>query len=234
MDSTGYHSLTVIEKANKFNQWMYENVKKFAVGNILEIGSGIGNISQFFIRDGYSITLSDTDEFYISQLKSKFSNKNILAIDLAHNDFAVNYKSLFQSFETIFFLNVLEHIENDELAIQNCKHLLKPGGVLIILVPAYSFLFSKMDRELHHYRRYTKKSLMKLLSKEKCRVTKAFYFNALGIIGWMYAKIFNLQKLPPKEMSFFNKLTGFAKLVDKIFLNKAGLSVIAIATPGKD
>jgi len=61
-----------------------------------------------------------------------------------------------------------------------------------------------------------------------------FYFNALGIIGWMYAKIFNLQKLPPKEMSFFNKLTGFAKLVDKIFLNKAGLSVIAIATPGKD
>ena len=171
-DEKGYQTLEVIAKADKFNQWMFETIRPYCRGSILEIGSGIGNISRFFIQNGYSITLSDTDEDYIDQLKKTFKETNVHPIDLVHGDFQEKYARLFQTYDTVIFLNVLEHIDNDEQAIENCRYLLKPGGSLVVLVPAYSFLFSKMDRELQHHRRYTSKKLFILASKKKFIVKK--------------------------------------------------------------
>lgn len=231
-DDTGYRTLEVISKAQKFNQWMYDTIRPFCHGNVLEIGSGIGNISRFFIQDGYSITLSDTDEFYLDQLKKKFNGINITSIDLVHENFATEYNHLFQNFDTLIFLNVLEHIGDDELAIGNCRQFLKPGGSLVILVPAYSFLFSKIDKELRHYRRYTAKKLSSLVLKKEFIVKKVFYFNALGILSWMYGKIFRLGAIPSKNMKLFDQLVPAAKMIDKILLRKTGLSVILTAQKG--
>jgi len=215
-DATGYQTLEVIAKADKFNRWMYDTIRPYCRDNILEIGSGIGNISQFFISDGYSITLSDTDNFYLNKLKKKFNRINILSIDLVHENFSKEHDEFFQAFDTVVFLNVLEHVRDDELAIENCRHFLKPGGTLIVLVPAYSFLFSKMDKELQHYRRYTSKKLTGLISKKK--------FNAK-----MYGKLLGLHAIPEKNMKLFNHLVPFARLIDKILFRKTGLSVIAVA-----
>lgn len=226
---TGAQTLEIIAKADKFNRWMYETIRPYCYDNILEIGSGIGNISQFFIRDKYSIILSDTDDHYVTQLKKKFNGIPILPIDLTHENFNKQYASFFQSFDTLVFFNVLEHVKNDILAIENCRHFLKPGGRLIILVPAYSFLFSKMDKELQHYRRYTSKKLVALVSKKRFTVKKVFYFNALGIVAWLYGKFFGLHFIPEKKMKMYNHLVPMARWIDKILFRKAGLSVIIVA-----
>ena len=151
-DNTGNQVLNVIADADKFNNWMY-----------LEVGSGIGNISKYFIQNNYSITLSDVDEFYLNHLKKDFLNssnaKDFISIDLQKKDFQTEYENLKESFDTIIMLNVLEHLENDEYAIKNCRFMLKDNGSFIILVPAYRFLYSAMDKELNHYRRYTSRSL---------------------------------------------------------------------------
>ena len=57
IDLEGLETLSVIEKANKFNKWMYETIKPYSKGRILEIGCGIGNISEFFINDNFDIVL---------------------------------------------------------------------------------------------------------------------------------------------------------------------------------
>jgi 2-polyprenyl-3-methyl-5-hydroxy-6-metoxy-1,4-benzoquinol methylase len=232
-NNTGQKTLEVIAKADKFNKWMYDTIRPYCNGNILEIGSGIGNISSFFVRDNFSITLSDADRSYVELLEKKFGDntsvKNILFIDLQHPQFSREYSNLSGHFDTVFFLNVLEHIENDEMAIQNCRHLLKPGGTLIILVPAYSFLYSDMDRSLHHFRRYTIKSLSKLVSANQFTLKRSFYFNALGIAGWVYIKLFRRKKIASGEMGFFNKINSAARILDKIVLKKLGLSVIVVA-----
>src|SRR5690348_16928041 len=98
MDIVGHDTLQVISKATHFNQWMYEQIKDDVRGEILEIGSGIGNISHFFVEAGSSITLSDFDINYHSILKEKFGNKKnvrgILQIDLQHPQFREAYKML--------------------------------------------------------------------------------------------------------------------------------------------
>ena len=89
--NTEYEGLHVLSQAEAFNQWMYSVIASYTKKNILEIGSGVGNISKFFIEKGATITLSDIDEFYLDELKEKFehfSNVNgILSVDLQKKRF---------------------------------------------------------------------------------------------------------------------------------------------------
>lgn len=231
-DNTGNEILEVIAKASKFNYWMYTTIKPYLKGNILEIGSGIGNISTYLLADNASITLSDTDPYYTNILQEKFSRynnlKNILQIDILDTNFEITYAAYKDSFDTVFLLNVLEHIADDKKAVKNCKYLLKPAGKLVILTPAYKFLYSSLDKALGHYRRYTIGRIKKLFDENNLKVEKSFYFNALGIVAWLYGKIFRLKTIPAGEMGFYNRLTGLAKIIDKISFKKTGLSVIAI------
>ncbi len=77
IDLEGLETLSVIEKANKFNKWMYETIKPYSKGRILEIGCGIGNISEFFINDNFDIVLSDLRDNYIEIVKNKVQSLNI-------------------------------------------------------------------------------------------------------------------------------------------------------------
>ena len=72
-DPVGLHTLEVIAKAGRFNKWMYDQFKHQLKGEILEIGSGIGNISQLVIEEGRFITLSDYNDEYCESLRKKFS-----------------------------------------------------------------------------------------------------------------------------------------------------------------
>lgn len=231
-DNTGKEILRVISGANRFNRWMYQTIKPYIKGNTLEIGSGIGNLSSFFLNDNISITLSDTEQEYINILNKKIgSHKNlqsILSINLEQSSFENTYMDMKEKFDTVFLLNVLEHIKDDELALRNIHFLLKPGGTILILSPAYSFLFSSLDRALGHHRRYTTESLKTLLTKSGIIPLKSFYFNFIGIIAWLYAKILRLKTIPAGEMSLFNRLVPIGRLIDKILFRKAGLSAIIV------
>src|SRR5215207_9318613 len=102
MDDGGAKTLKTIAQADKFNEWMYDTIKPFCKGRILEIGSGIGNISSFFIRDGASITLSDIRPAYCDHLRMQFKNQPVTNLDLVHPNFEQQYATLLNSFDTVF------------------------------------------------------------------------------------------------------------------------------------
>src|SRR6202021_939147 len=174
-----------------FNKWTYETIRPFLEGHILEIGSGLGNISRYAIKDKMDITLSDFDNTYVKLLKERYSKEShvaaILEIDMGKADFSNYYQSLRESFDSIFFFNVIEHVNDDSEALQNCRFLLKSGGTLIVLVPAYQFLFSDIDKALGHHRRYTSAKLGSILQEQGFRIIERKYFNSLGIFGWILA-----------------------------------------------
>ena len=229
IDLEGLETLSVIEKANKFNKWMYETIKPYSKGRILEIGCGIGNISEFFINDNFDIVLSDLRDNYIEIVKNKFTNE-VIKIDLVDVDFDTKHKDLIGTFDTVFALNVVEHIKDDHKAIENCKKLLKNQGHLIILVPAYQTLFNNFDVELEHYRRYTQKSLKQLIKANQLNIIKTFSFNVIGILGWFVSgSILKKKTIPEGQMGLFNTLVPVFKLADILTLKKIGLSVICIS-----
>ena len=229
IDLEGLETLSVIEKADRFNEWMYNTIAPHCKGKILEIGSGIGNISKFFIQNNQEIVLSDLRDNYCAILKQKFNNP-VIKIDLVSDNFDAEYAHLIGTFDSVFALNVVEHIKDDLQAIANCKKLLKDGGNLIILVPAYQFLFNNFDVELEHFRRYTQKSLKRIIVENGLQVKKLFSFNLIGILGWYVSgNILKKKTIPEGQMGLFNLLVPIFKLADFVTFRKLGLSVICVS-----
>jgi 2-polyprenyl-3-methyl-5-hydroxy-6-metoxy-1,4-benzoquinol methylase len=230
LDEEGLSVLDVISSADSFNRWMYETIVPFCPGTILEIGSGIGNISQFFIKENKSIFVSDIRLNYRNFIKNKFDldGKRVIDIDIADVNFQNKYSDLLGKFDSVFCLNVVEHIEDDNISIANMMQLLKTGGKLTVLVPAYHWLYNGLDVTLNHYRRYNKKSLVKLMSKHGV-VFDSFYFNAIGILGWFVSgKLFKNKTILQGEMKLYNSFVPLFKLVDRILFRKIGLSVVCV------
>jgi 2-polyprenyl-3-methyl-5-hydroxy-6-metoxy-1,4-benzoquinol methylase len=232
IDAAGSHTLQVIAKADKFNKWIYHSFSKHLHGEILEIGSGIGNISKYVIADKHRITLSDYNPEYFNWLKKYFTSyenvKEVLQIDLLHSDFMNKYGSSKEKYDCIILLNVIEHLQDDSMAIQNCLFLMKPGARLIVLAPAYQWLYCNLDKQLGHFRRYTLHSMIRLFLNYNIEISEKKYSNFLGICGWIvFGKILG-KKLLGGEVSVFNKSVPLAKMIDRIIINRAGLSVIVI------
>jgi 2-polyprenyl-3-methyl-5-hydroxy-6-metoxy-1,4-benzoquinol methylase len=232
-DQVGEDTLEVISKSENFNRWMYQTIKPYCKGKVLEIGSGIGNISSYFIQDGFEIMLTDIRESYCAVLESQFSNhKNYLGslkMNITDPEFDKKYNKHFGQYHTVFALNVIEHIQDDLLAIQHCKKLLANGGRLIILVPSYQSLYNTFDHKLGHYRRYVKSSVSDLFVKNKIEIIHRQYFNFMGIFGWFVSgKMLKKENIPGDQMNLYNFFVPVFKIIDKLIFNRAGLSTIVV------
>jgi len=230
-DREGLQTLETIAKAEKFNKWMFETVRPLCRGRILEIGSGIGNISQYFLQEEAQMMLSDIRTQYCTHLRKKFAQfptlEEVVQMDLTDPEFEDIYSNWKGSFDTVFALNVVEHIQDDALAVKNCRFLLKEGGILLILVPAYQMLYNTFDKTLGHFRRYTRQTLTALFKNGNFDVIHAQYFNALGMLGWVVSgTIMGKRTIPSGQMDLYNTMVPVFKGIDKLIFHSMGLSVI--------
>lgn len=232
-DPTGFITLERFAAATRFNRWMFDTIRSHCKGHVLEVGSGIGNISKLFLEQGFSLTVSDLRQEYCDYLKRHLGQnqalKEVASFDLADPAFAQRYPQLLEKFDTVVALNVIEHIENDGLALVNCRQLLKPGGQLIMLVPAYQVLYNKFDEELGHFRRYTARSQNALLKYAGFEVIHQQYFNVVGILGWLLdGSLLKKRLIPRKQLMLFDKLMPVIRLADILSFRAFGLSTIAV------
>jgi len=233
IDEVGLATLEHLSDVDRLNDWMFESIQPYINGKVLEIGSGIGNISSRVIRNGIPLCVSDYSDHYCRLLEKKFAGqplmKGVFQLDLADADFESVYPTLIGRFDTVFALNVVEHIRNDGLAIANARRLLKPGGLLIILVPAFQVLYNGFDKELEHFRRYTRRSVKNLLRTQGLEVVTSWYFNLAGILGWFVSgALLGKKVLPAGQLTLFNRWVPLFRLADRLTFNSAGLSVIIV------
>ncbi len=138
---------------------------------ILDAGCGTGSNIIFFNQFGRTYGID------ISSVATKFCRtrgiKNVVTGDVSK----LPYKSNF--FDIVSCMDVLEHIENEEKAIKEIFRVLKPGGALILTVPALPFLFSKHDNAQGHFRRYNRNYLRKILVLSGFEEGRITYFNTI-------------------------------------------------------
>ena len=233
VDHVGESTLDVIAKADRFNQWMYRTISPFLKGKILEVGSGIGNISRFVLEDGHRLMMTDIRKGYCEKLDNQFqSHSGFLGtevMDLVDPDFETKYADHLDQYDAVFALNVVEHIHDDVLALANSKKLLKKGGKLVVLVPSYQFLFNKFDEELGHYRRYTKARLQKVFLVNHYKIIHKQYFNFIGMFGWFVTgSLMKKESIPGGQMKLYNMLVPVFKVIDRVLFRTAGLSTIIV------
>lgn len=225
---TGASTLVALSEARRFNQWMYETIAPRIGNRVLEVGSGIGNITRLLAQREF-VLATDCDTHYLGHLKNRFPTRpNVQVGHLDLNDIPVEELRRFE-FDTVVCLNVLEHIERDQEVLQRLYDLLAPGGRLVLLVPAHQALFGSLDKELGHYRRYGHGELAAKIQQAGFGVEKMQYFNATGILGWFVnSRLLGRKQLSPFQVRLYELLLPLFKL-ERFLPLPFGLSLIVSA-----
>ena len=144
--------LAVFAKALHWKQTLRRQIEPYLRGSVAEVGAGIGSMTAIFAACPCDSWLAlEPDSALASQIPRSGRTRVSVGIlaDLPPG----------QSFDTILYIDVLEHIEEDATELEIAANRLKPGGHLVVLVPAHNFLFTPFDRSIGHFRRYDKKML---------------------------------------------------------------------------
>lgn len=225
----GHKNLETAIQRKNFTKWVFEELSPGLKGEIMEIGSGLGTYSQLIIEKfpESQITLTDISSNYVENLKKKFSQSKISVHNLDLNE-KTNFEKIgYGKFDSIIAINVLEHVEHDNFALDHLYNMLRNDGNLIILVPANKFLYNIIDKSIGHWRRYTKKELKSKLLKSNFKIQKIYSFNILGMLGWfLNGNIFKKDEINKDASKFFDKLVPAMKIIEKISGRQIGLSII--------
>jgi glycosyltransferase involved in cell wall biosynthesis/phospholipid N-methyltransferase len=227
--SAGLRTLRIMEGAGKYNHWLFRQCEPFLGARVLEMGAGIGNITQFLL-DRARVVASDVSDGHLRELRAHFGgfpNVRVERVDMT-SEHAVRSMEQ-EKIDSILSMNVLEHIEDDKTAVRRCFEILQPKGRLVLLVPAHQSLFSPMDKHLGHHRRYDPPALLELLESAGFRVTHRRSLNVLGALGWFVnGRVLRRRLIPSRQVRLFDVLIRLLDIEKK--LNPSlGLSVLMVA-----
>jgi SAM-dependent methyltransferase len=225
-DPIGAATLERLAHAPRYNSWMFDRVRPWVGDAVLEIGAGIGNLSAF-LMDRHRVTLTDTSVTYLDALRVRFagrSNVSVARLFLPTADPA----DFDPPYDTVICLNVLEHVEDDARSLRAILNLLRPGGRLVLLVPALPALYGTLDRALGHYRRYGKRDLTELLEDAGYRIEHTEYFNLGGVPGWwLTGRVLRRELIPEGSLKLFDALVPLFRL-ERFLPWRLGQSLIAV------
>lgn len=226
-DEYGSRILSELEHARRFNFWMGKTLRPFIGDRVLEIGAGIGTLTnQFIPRELY--LASDINPHYIRYLQSYSYGKpylHVLDIDAGKPE---DFNGLDESFDTALMINVLEHVPDEGVALRNLWSALEPGGRAIILVPQHPALYGSLDEVLQHRERYTPAKLENALNAAGFRVEKMFDFNRISVTGWwLNGKLMKRKRFSRVQLKMLDLAMPFLSRIDRIW-PWSGLSVIGV------
>lgn len=213
----GAMTLRRMEKLAPYNAWLHDRFDAALGKRILEVGSGVGNQTRFFV-DRERVVASDVEVHYVRELKAKFGNRSNVKIasyrfPLSEADRA---ELLAEEIDTIVCLNVLEHIEDDATTLADFASVLPKGGRLVLLVPSLKALYGSLDVHLHHYRRYEREDLRQLVSAAGLEVETVRFLNRPGVLGWwLNSRVLKRKVLPKGQLAAFRWILPLLKLEEK-------------------
>jgi ubiquinone/menaquinone biosynthesis C-methylase UbiE len=206
-------------------QWFVELALPYLGDDPIEIGSGLGDYAVEWARVCRRFTATEADPERLIALKERLAgrpNIEVRQMVLPNSEQA--------SYSGAVSYNVLEHIEDDEAALCCMAKLVRPGGAVVIIVPAFPFAMSPVDVATGHVRRYTRLSLNRAMTRAGLRVEQVHYANALGLLGYyMATSVFRLMpKEGPMVKMYDTLVLPATKAIERVVRPPFGQSVFAV------
>lgn len=223
------HALMVKRQMRNYNAWLMSRITPWLGRELLEVGAGLGNMSAFFTRLQRPVVLTDANPRYVEHLRQRFCGNPY--VHVVHHDIVRQQASELgaEHFDSAICINVLEHIEQDVQALHTIHAVLRPGGRLILVVPAHPALYGSLDRSLGHIRRYAKAELERRLRDTGFEIEKLFHHNFVGALGWFFnGRVLRRKRLPKLQAKAFDKFVPLFRALETHVSMPFGLSLIAI------
>jgi SAM-dependent methyltransferase len=194
-----------MRRARNYFAWQSRLASRELGRRVVEVGCGVGNFTATLLNREAVIAV-DNDADCLNRLRDRFPNQPNLHVvngDASGDEFLDVAR--FQP-DSCVCLNVLEHIDDDEKALRNMAAVLAPGGVVVLLVPAFPSLYGPIDGNLGHWRRYRRSGLARLAHAARMRLRRAHYMNAAGFFGWwMNARVLRRDTQSAGQIEVFDR-----------------------------
>ena len=219
--------LVLFQHAKHWKKYFSRQVRPYRKGDVLEVGAGIGSTT-LLLNDGSAKQwlMLEPDEQMHLVLKEK-TGSNLFPSNCRIQSGTIDGVSTM--FDTIIYIDVLEHIENDVEEMKKAAGLLNKEGHIIVLAPAFQSLYSPFDKAIGHYRRYSKKKLKKI-APDGLKLMSCRYYDSIGYFASVMNKLFLRQKMPSlKQVLFWDRwMVPVSTVTDKVFFHSFGKSIIAV------
>ena len=221
--------LEIMSRARNYTEWIFDKYENCIGKRVVEIGAGIGNFTGKFI-DKELVIAVDNYKPCIDYIKNRFAdNNNIVPFEESIDSPSILNLSRYIP-DTIVCINVLEHVEDDIAALDNMFSILTEGGKLILLVPAFQFMYGTIDRLVGHYRRYSKRDIETKLVTAGFYVKSISYMNCIAPFGWfLNNRILKKQEESLSQVIFYDRfVVPWLRKVEQIFIPPFGLSLVVV------
>ena len=195
--------LEAMSFAKNYYKWILAEFFPYLGSSVAEVGAGVGNFSTLVLETNINSLVAFEPSRNMYPLLQKVLSKDKRA-EIINDYFCPRKYRKF--FDSILYVNVLEHIEDDAAELANARDALNPMGHLLIFVPAIPGLYSDIDRQIGHFRRYMKKDLVELTRRSGFSVVKAQYFDVAGIIPWYINFVLLKNPISGSSVSLYDRI----------------------------
>lgn len=221
--------LNLFALAANWKRYVKKTIAQYVLGDVLEVGAGIGGTTAA-LHDGtvrrwvcLEPDLNQARRLHsMAHRRWGISEPNVIVGDIT----ALAERP---SFDCVLYMDVLEHIPDDHLQIQQVAKLVRKGGHLVILSPAHAYLFSEFDKTIGHLRRYNKRQLRSLMPSGWTE-SKLVYLDSVGILLSFGNAVVLRQPVPSRRqiMIWDRTCVPISRILDRLLLSQVGKSILAV------
>lgn len=219
---SGRDNLEAMKHARRYNDFLLDLIRENSLGHkILDHGAGAGTFALPISGGEVGVVCVEPDHDLRAELERSGMEVASSLEELAPN-----------SLDYAYSLNVLEHIKDDDKTVVDLYRCLRPGGRLLLYVPAFDVLYSQMDRHVGHFRRYRRKPLRRLLQTAGFDIEAAFYVDSLGFLATLLYKLLGSRSgsVSPSSVSIYDSLIfPLSRVIDVLAAGSFGKNLAVVA-----
>ena len=224
----GAHILDSLAGTKRFNRWMADTIRPYLGKRVLELGAGIGNMTQQLAGGRKHYVATDIDDEHLARQRVRFRGRPNLEIRRCDLCCPEDFTDFQGKFDTVVCLNVVEHVKDDLTALRNIRSALAPGGRAIILVPQDQAVYGTLDEVLGHFRRYSDAQLRARMEEAGFVMERTLHFNRMTRPGWWFnGRVLRRRSFGRLQLKVFDWLVPLTRRVDR-WLPWTAVSVIGI------
>jgi SAM-dependent methyltransferase len=221
--------LDLFASATRWKGYLRRRISPYLGPEVLEVGAGLGGTTLALCRgDHRRWVCLEPDASLADRLRERIDSAELPPCCSIRGGTLADDRDP-SAFDSILYVDVLEHIEDDASELERASDRLRPGGTLVVIAPAHPWLFTPFDTAIGHFRRYTRSTLSSI-GPSGLDLVRVDYLDSVGLIASLGNRLILRRSMPgPWQVAAWdNLMVPLSRAIDPILGHRVGKSVMAV------